>query len=128
VPGTEDNPVLPPANRTTGKKVSMSRGTRWALGICIALLIVIGIGNLWSGYLETRHFEQQFTAAQAQAATEQKKAAQLVEQRLCATLVSLAALKPPAGTAGSNPSRAYEQQLGAKLAQLSTDIQCKAAQ
>jgi hypothetical protein len=54
----------------------------------------------------------------------QQRQGQQVLAKLCATLDRLAALKPPSGSAASNPSRAYEQQLHATLAQLSPDIGC----
>jgi hypothetical protein len=98
-------------------RVPMSRSTRLVLIGFLILLVVLGAGNLLSGYLQYRHFTQV-----------QKQAGEIVEQRLCATLVSLAALKPPAGNGTDNPSRLYEQKLQAKLAELSTDIECQAAQ
>ena len=99
------------------QRVPMSRSTRLVLISFLVLLVIVGVGNLWSSYLEYRHFT-----------SVQKQAGQVVEQRLCATLVSLAALKPPAGSGTDNPSRLYEQKLAAKLAELSTDIECQAAQ
>lgn len=55
---------------------------------------------------------------------EQQQAGALVVQKLCATLGKLAALKPPAGSAVNNPSRAYEQHLHATLDGLGPDIGC----
>jgi hypothetical protein len=98
-------------------RVPMSRSTRLVLIGFLVLLVVLGAGNLLSGYLQFRSF----TASQRQAS-------QVTEQKLCATLVSLATLKPPTGSGVDNPSRLYEQKLAAKLAELSTDIECQAAQ
>lgn len=104
-------------------RVPVSRSTRWMLGIFLSLLLVVGAGNLTSSWLQNRHTEQQFAQAQKEA----KAQSQALEQRLCNTLVSLATLKPPAGNGTDNPSRLYEQKLAAKLAELSTDIECEAA-
>jgi hypothetical protein len=49
----------------------------------------------------------------------------LVEQKICSTMHSLAALQPPAGSASANPSRAYEQHLHATLDQLGPDLGCR---
>lgn len=69
-------------------------------------------------------------AAQQRQQASQKLAAQLVEARLCKSLLpleGLANLRPPAGDPVNNPSRAYEQELSAKLAplaQLGPDLGC----
>jgi hypothetical protein len=60
----------------------------------------------------------------------QRHAGQIVEQKLCATLAplgSLSSLEAPAGNPASNPSRAFEQRLVAKLqplAELGADLGC----
>lgn len=87
-----------------------------AAAILLALVLIVGAGNLWATHSEVR-------AAQAQQRQEQ--AAQLAAQRreqaaqrrqgeqelrtLCATFGKAAALKPPAGDPRTNPSRAYLQ-------------------
>ena len=106
------------------ENVRVSRGARRAaLGVLFLVLIMAG-ANLLSSYFEYHHFaatqQQQyrdFTAQQQQ----QNKA---LDERLCATLDRLAALKPPTGSPVGNPSRAYEQQLAKTLAELKPDIGC----
>jgi hypothetical protein len=106
------------------ENVRVSRGTRWAIGSLLLLVLIIGGANLLSSYLQFQSFKstqqqqfQQFTATQQ----EQSK---VIDERLCATLDRLAALKAPSGDVGDNPSRAYEQQLAMTLAQLKPDVGC----
>jgi hypothetical protein len=54
----------------------------------------------------------------------QRQQSLIVERKICTTMGRLAALKPPAGNAAANPSRAYEQQLHATLDQLGPDLGC----
>ena len=68
-------------------------------------------------------------AAQQQQAREadakQRQQGQVVEVKLCTTLGKLAALEPPAGNPGRNPSRAFDDRLHATLDQLGPDIGCQ---
>jgi hypothetical protein len=84
-----------------------------AVGVLLALTLVVGGGNLWASWDEVH-------ASQAA----QQRAGQVVEEKLCSTLGKLAVLKPPAGSPQANPSRAYEQELHATLAELGPDIGC----
>jgi hypothetical protein len=93
--------------------VHVSRGARRGAILLLALVLIMGGGALLSSWLEYHHF-----------ATTQQQQGRLIDARLCATLSKLAALKPPAGSAKDNPSRAYEQQLAMTLAQLRPDIGC----
>lgn len=81
--------------------------------IVIVLVILIGAGNLFA----TAEYVHSYKASQ-------QKQGQEIEQRLCATLGKLASLTPPPGNPKTNPSRAYDQQLHAALAQLGTDLGC----
>jgi hypothetical protein len=121
------------AGKTEAKppRVPVSRSLRWTLIGFLVLLVVVGAGNLLSGYMQNRHYEQQFTQQQdrfeqqfSQQQAQQKAQGKLVEQRLCATFTSLGAIKPPGGSTAGNPSRAYEQALSAKLTELGSDIGC----
>lgn len=56
--------------------------------------------------------------------TAQQRQGQQIEAKLCTTLGKLAALRPPSGLPGANPSRAYDQEMHAALAQLGPDIGC----
>ena len=69
-------------------------------------------------FLFTAHYVNLTQAAQ-------RRQGEAVEHSICTTLVKLAALKPPAGSATANPSRAYEQQLHATLDELGPDLGCK---
>jgi len=55
----------------------------------------------------------------------QQRQGEQIEQKLCTTLGKLAILKPPPGSPLTNPSRAYDQELHAALAQLSPDLGCR---
>ena len=55
----------------------------------------------------------------------QQKQDQVVERKLCTTLAKLTALRPPPGNPETNPSRKFDQDLHATLAQLGPDIGCR---
>lgn len=93
--------------------VRVTRSARRFAVLLLFLVLVIGGANLYSSYLEYRHF-----------ATTQEQQGRAVEVKLCATLDKLAALKAPTGSAADNPSRAYEQELAMTLSQLKPDIGC----
>jgi hypothetical protein len=114
----------PPVPELTGWG-SIPLAHRWFFAVTLLLLIVIGAGNLLSGYMQYRSFERQFNQSQVQQRAQQAAAGRVVEAKLCATFSSLGAIKPPGGSPAGNPSRAYEQQLSAKLVELGTDIGCR---
>lgn len=93
----------------------MSPGTRRAIVSLFALsLAVAALSILFTiGY------------GHRSAGAQQRQGAQL-EQKLCTTLDRLAALRPPPGSPGDNPSRAFEQQQHAVLAELGPDVGCGA--
>lgn len=93
--------------------VRISKGARRGAILLLLLVLVMGGGALVSSWLEYHHF-----------ATTQEQQGRAVEVKLCATLDKLAALKAPPGPAGTNPSRAYEQELAMTLAQLKPDVGC----
>lgn len=83
------------------------------LALVLVLMLVAG-GNLF------------WTAHEVNANTQaQRRAGELAERKICTTLAQLAALRPPAGSASANPSRAYEQRLHATLDQLGPDLGCR---
>lgn len=93
--------------------VLISRTTvRFSIALLI-LVLIMGAGAVVSSYLEWNHY-----------INSQRAQGQQTDSRLCATLDKLAALKPPSGSAGANPSRAYEQELATTLSQLKPDIGC----
>lgn len=93
---------------------------RWRDAILVGL---IGISMLYS----VSYYHRSVAAQERQAATQQaaqQRQGEMLEHKLCTTLVKLAALRPPSGSPGMNPSRAYDQQLHTALAQLSPDLGC----
>jgi hypothetical protein len=84
----------------------------------VALTLIVGGGNLWSGYDQAR---SQARAVQA----EQRQAAAVLERKLCSTFGRLAANVPPAGDPAKNPSRKYDQNEHAILDQLGDDFGCR---
>lgn len=79
--------------------------------LCAVLLLAAGIGGSYWVNHETQ--------------VKQVRQGLVIEARLCHTLNALAGLQPPAGSAATNPSRAYEQAQHQILASLSPDIGCK---
>ena len=92
----------------------MTRVLAWARRHADALAVVAIIAALQAASL--------YSSAQTRAT--QQHQAQVFERKLCTTLGSLAALKPPAGSPQANPSRAYLQAEHARLAQLGPDVGC----
>jgi hypothetical protein len=143
VPGTEDNPVIPPAvppergpAGETGAvgatgPAGVSRRVKFFAGLFLALVVVMSGGTLISQQLQQNQFESTITTNHN--ANLQRQAAQgaAIEAKLCKTLKPLeplAELKAPPGDPAANPSRAFEQQLVirlAPLAQLGADIGCR---
>ena len=80
-------------------------------------LVVVAFLLLGLNFLFTAHYVNSTQESQ-------RRAGEAVDRAICTTLVKLAALKPPAGAAKANPSRAYEQQLHATLDQLGPDLGC----
>ena len=77
----------------------------------VVVVIILGLqgASLWSS-------ERTREAQQHQG--------QVIEEKLCTTLHKLAALQPPAGSPGANPSRAYLQTQHQTLAELGPDVGC----
>lgn len=83
----------------------------------VATLVLLGLLVTGANLLWTAHAVRSFQSSQQQQG-------QILGRRLCQTFGALAALKPPAGSAAANPSRAYEQSLHATLDQLGVDLGC----
>ena len=88
----------------------MKLNTTPAVGVLLALTLIMGAGNLWASWIEVH--------------SSQPQQEHLVKQNLCVTYAALAALKPPTGDVAQYPGRAYEQSLHATLAELSTNLNC----
>lgn len=108
------------ASRRRSLPGDVSRGAKLWLALLLVLVLIIGAGNLWATYAEVNSFKAQFAAQQR---VQQELGKQEVG-KLCSTFGHLAALKPPAGDAAANPSRAYEQQLHSILSGVVVDIGC----
>lgn len=98
----------------------ITRGAKLAFAVAFVLILIVCTANLIAYFGEFQAFRAQYNQIQA----EQRQQGQQTEQRLCATLGQLAALKPPAGDAATNPGRGYDQQLHDVLAALGSDINC----
>lgn len=128
MPGTEDNPVISPAEPP---KRSLTRGERLFAAGALTLLVVLSGGTLISQQLQQNSFETTITTNHNANLARQAAQGAAVEAKLCKTLKPLeplAELRAPAGDPVSNPSRAFEQQLVirlAPLAQLGADIGCR---
>lgn len=122
-----------------GERGERGLSSRTARAI-VALFLINALGIAGNLYWTSRSVDSSSSAQQAEQAAQRQQAAaeQAAQQRagavvigrLCKSLEPLAALaglKPPAGTPANNPSRAYEQELSAKLAplaQLGPDLGC----
>ena len=83
----------------------------------MAFLLAVSLAVGFAAYFAAvRYYHDALAAQQRQGA--------VLEQRLCKTLASLAALKPPAGNPVANPARGFDQQEHAILAQLGPDVGC----
>jgi hypothetical protein len=101
-------------NRGEQGTTGLSAPVRRALVFMFALAVVLAaFGLFWINH----------AVHDSQAA--QQRQGQMIEQKLCATFGKLAALKPPAGSAARNPSRAYEAELHVTLVELGTDLGCR---
>ena len=83
--------------------------SRTAVAILLALVLVVGIGNLWATRSEVQSSQAAQKREQAAQQAAQRRAGQLVEAAICTDLGTMARIPPPAGSAAQNPSRAYEQ-------------------
>jgi hypothetical protein len=90
----------------------------------VALTLIVGAGNLWSGYSEAHSQAHAVLVAEQHAQAEQQAAGAALERKLCTTFGKLGALKPPAGNPATNPSRAYLQGQHDTLVELGTDLGC----
>jgi hypothetical protein len=129
IPGPQGPPGPPGATGQTGPTgrtavTGISWRTRLLGAGLLFLLIVIGAGNLLSGYIQNRSFQEKFNQQQEQQRAAQEKASAAFDAQLCAIFLPIAHLKAPPGTA-VDPSRLFEQQLEAKLALIAPVLRCK---
>ena len=116
-------------------QVVVNKKTTIMVIIIFILVLLMGISSLVSSFIENdsyhtqliqqnQKFENQLTTQIRNQQEAQRKQGQAEGVKICATLNSLAEIKAPTGSAGNNPSRAYEQQLQKRLSELHTDIGC----
>lgn len=103
----------------------LSTPVRRALVYLFALSVILAAFSLFWTAHEVHASQAAIQAAQIREHTAQQRAMALAEKKLCTTLDRLTALKPPAGNPAANPSRAFDQQLHATLAEIGPDIGCK---
>jgi hypothetical protein len=101
------------------------RGLSRVQGRAIVVLFAIGAALGAANLFWTAHEVNAATEAQHQEQAAQQRQGAMIEQRLCTSLDRLAALKPPAGNPATNPSRAFDDDQHAVLAQLGTDVGCR---
>ena len=99
----------------------MTPGARHAVAFLFIFAIVLAAANLFW----TAHQVHVSTNAQQREQAAQRRQGRILGEKLCATFHGLAELKPPAGNPATNPSRAFEQELHAKLDQLGADLGCR---
>lgn len=86
-------------------------------------MILAGLAVLYSVHYATALQASQRQQDARQAADQRAQSA-VFERKLCTTLNALAALRPPPGSPGDNPSRAYLLQQHQVLAELGPDVGC----
>ena len=77
-------------------------GAKLAIVALLALVLLVGAGNLSATFIQNYSLRDQLNAQQAA----QQRAQKAELARLCATFGKLAALKPPAGAPGHRARRA----------------------
>jgi hypothetical protein len=92
---------------------------RWGV-VLLALLLLVGGGNLWATYAQVHDYK----AEQAREQAVQARQGAHVLHLLCASFGELASDTPPAGNPAQNPSRAFDQKQHVILVSLGTDLGC----
>lgn len=112
-------------NRGEQGAAGLSRSVRRALVYLFVLSAAFGGFNLFWTAHSVGASQSAIQAAQHREQVSQQRAGVILGEKLCTTFGALAALKPPAGNPRTNPSRAFDDDLHAKLDQLGTDLGCK---
>lgn len=106
----------------------LSRGAKLFAGVMLFLTVVMSGGTLLSQQLQQNSFEATIARNHQKNLQAQAAQAQAVEAKLCAIFLPIVSLKAPPGSPADNPSRLFEQQLEAKLAQVAPALSCKKTQ
>ena len=104
-----------------GPRGGVTGRTARAIVTLFLVAFVVGAADL----ILTVHYVNAQQTAQQQA---QRLAGQLIEQKLCKDIGTMARIIPPAGDRPSNPARAYEQDEHQAWAGLYSDLGCKELQ
>lgn len=100
---------------------------RHIYGFLLVLVFLVGGGNLWASWDQSRAVGTQLNTFKrqlhSQEVAEQKQGAKEIGE-LCDTFGKVALLQPPAGDPVTNPSRAFDQNLHADLAGVNPDLGC----
>lgn len=100
------------------------RGLSRLQGRAVVVLFLLAALFSASGWFWQAHQAREATAAQHAEQVAQQRQGAAIEAKLCTSLARLAALKPPPGDPAANPSRAFEDEQHAVLAQLGPDVGC----
>lgn len=87
----------------------------------IIAMVIVAVFNAAATLFIVSTVQHQIEATRQQ----QQHQGQVTERKICTSLDALANVSPPPGNPGSNPSRAYEQQLHNILSQLGPDLGCR---
>ena len=99
-----------------------------ATAALLALVLVVGGGNLWASWDESHAVGTQLNTFKRQLAAQQaaqRRAGGQVEKAICTDVGTMAGIPPPAGAAAANPSRAYEQAEHRAWSGLVRGLDCK---
>ena len=126
VPGLRGPQGEPGEQGERGKTgaASLSSPVRRSLVFMFAIAVILAASGLFWINHEVHASQAAIQASQHREQVMQQQQRQVILRALCTTFGELAALKPPAGDPVTNPSRAYEQSLHARLDQLGTDLGC----
>ena len=103
----------------------ISRGARQAVIFLFVLTLALAAANLIFTARYVNDTQAGFRHQQAAQQAIQRRAGQLIEQKLCQDVGTMSRIVPPEGSAAANPSRAYEQAEHQAWAGLYADIGCK---
>jgi hypothetical protein len=103
----------------------LTRRWRWVAMIALTLVVIMSGGTLISQQIQQNSFQATIARNHAKNVQQQEAQAAAIEAKLCAIFEPIASLKAPPGSAADNPSRAFEQMLEVRLAQVAPALECK---
>jgi hypothetical protein len=105
-------------------QAGLSRSLRQSLAFMFVFAVALSVLALFWINHEVHVGQAADRAAYTQEQAAARRAAETLERKLCKTFGELAANQPPAGNPATNPSRRYDQDNHAILAQISPDLDC----